>query len=164
MPRQSVIPAVKERLELYLDERQAEYLKLPEDSRTATLPQTLDGKVNVRGIATAIGLRQTQEKYLFEREELSSLINLVAEGQELLPIGSRTSDVADKAIKERLAQQAKTAKADAQGAVEARARETALVDQLEEAQLTIANLEAKVMRLQTQLDMVHAGLLVRVAE
>lgn len=164
MPRQSVIPAVKERLELYLDERQAEYLKLPEDSRTATLPQTLDGKVNVRGIATAIGLRQTQEKYLFEREELSSLINLVAEGQELLPIGSRTSDVADKAIKERLAQQAKTAKADAQGAVEARARETALVDQLEEAQMTIANLEAKVMRLQTQLDMVHAGLLVRVAE
>lgn len=164
MPRQSVIPAVRERLELYLDERQAEYLKLPEDSRTATLPQTLDGKVNVRGIATAIGLRQTQEKYLFEREELSSLINLVAEGQELLPIGSRTSDVADKAIKDRLVQQAKTAKADAQGAVEARARETALVDQLEEAQLTIASLEAKVMRLQAQLDMVHAGLLVRVAE
>lgn len=164
MPRQSVIPAVKERLELYLDERQAEYLKLPEQSRTATLPRTLDGKVNVRGIATAIGLRQTQEKYLFSREELSSLINLVAEGQELLPIGSRTSDVADKAIKERLVHQAKTAKADAQGAVEARARETALVEQLEEAQLTIASLEAKVMRLQAQLDMVHAGLLVRVAE
>lgn len=164
MARQSVIPAVKERLELYLDERQAEYLEQPDGSRTATFPKTPDGKVNVRGIATAIGLRQTQEKYLFEREELSSLINLVAEGQELLPIGSRTSDVADKAIKERLAQQAKTAKADAQGAVEARARETALVEQLEEAQSTIASLEATVMRLQAQLDMVHAGLMVRVAE
>lgn len=164
MARQSVIPAVKERLELYLDERQAEYLEQPDGSRTATLPKTPDGKVNVRGIATAIGLRQTQEKYLFEREELSSLINLVAEGQELLPIGSRASDVADKAIKERLAQQAKTAKADAQGAVEARARETALVEQLEEAQSTIASLEATVMRLQAQLDMVHAGLMVRVAE
>lgn len=164
MARQSVIPAVKERLELYLDERQAEYLEQPDGSRTATLPKTPDGKVNVRGIATAIGLRQTQEKYLFEREELSSLINLVAEGQELLPIGSRTSDVADKAIKERLAQQAKTAKADAQGAVEARARETVLVEQLEEAQSTIASLEATVMRLQAQLDMVHAGLMVRVAE
>ena len=164
MARQSVIPAVKERLELYLDERQAEYLAQPDGSRTATLPKTPDGKVNVRGIATAIGLRQTQEKYLFEREELSSLINLVAEGQELLPIGSRTSDAADKAIKERLAQQAKNAKADAQGAVEARARESALVEQLEEAQSTIASLEATVMRLQAQLDMVHAGLMVRVAE
>ncbi|MDP4361052.1 hypothetical protein QR510_30950, partial [Escherichia coli] len=70
MARQSVIPAVKERLELYLDERQAEYLEQPDGSRTATLPKTPDGKVNVRGIATAIGLRQTQEKYLFEREEL----------------------------------------------------------------------------------------------
>lgn len=87
MARQSVIPAVKERLELYLDERHAEYLEQPDGSRTATLPKTPDGKVNVRGIATAIGLRQTQEKYLFEREELSSLINLVAEGQELLSIG-----------------------------------------------------------------------------
>lgn len=164
MPRQSVIPAVKERLELYLDERQTEYLKLPEGSRTATLPRTLDSKVNVRGIAKAIGLRQTQEKYLFQNDELSSLINLVAEGQELLPIGSRTADVADNAIKERLAQQARSAKADAQGAVEARARETALVAQLEDAQLTIASLEAKVMRLQAQLDMVHAGFLVRVAE
>jgi hypothetical protein len=162
--RPSVIPAVKERLELYLDQRQAEYMSQPEGSRTATLPKTADGKVNVRGIASAIGLRQTQEKYLFEREELSSLINLVAEGQELLPIGSRTSDAADNAIKERLAQQARTAKADAQGAVEARAREAALVEQLEEAQATIADLEATVMRLQAQLDMVHAGLMVRVAE
>lgn len=164
MARQSVIPAVKERLELYLDECQAEYLKQPDGSRTATLPRTPDGKVNVRGIAMAIGLRQTQEKYLFERDELSSLINLVAEGQELLPIGSRTSGAADTAIKERLAQQAKTARADAQGAVEARARETALVEQLEEAQSMIASLEATVMRLQAQLDMVHAGLMVRVAE
>lgn len=164
MARQKVIPAVKERLELYLDERQSEYLQQPDGNRTATLPKTLDGKVNVRGIAVAIGLRQTQEKYLFEREELSSLVNLVAEGQELLPIGARTSDVADKAIKVRLALQAKTAKADAQGAVEARARETALVEQLEQAHSTIASLEATVMRLHAQLDMVRTGLVVRVAE
>lgn len=164
MARQSVIPAVKERLELYLDERQAEYLQKPAGNRTATLPQTTDSKVNVRAIATAIGLRQTQEKYLFERDELSSLINLVAEGQELLPIGSRTSDVADMAIKERLARQAKTAKSDAQGAVEARARETALVEQLDEAHSAIASLEATVMRLRAQLDMVHSGLMVRVIE
>ena len=164
MPRRSVIPAVKERLEQYLDERQAEYLERPEAGRAATLPQTNDGKVNVRGIAAAIGLRQTQEKYLFERDELSSLINLVAEGQALLPIGARTADVADKAIKERLARQAKTAKADAQGAVEARARETALVEELGQAQGAIANLEATVMRLQAQLDLINAGLMVRVVE
>ena len=164
MARPTVIPAVRERLELYLDERQAEYLSQLGKNRTATLPQTSDGKVNVRGIATAIGLRQTQEKYLFLHVELSSLINLVAEGQELLPIGSRTTDVADKAIQERLARQAKTAKADAQGAVEARARETALVEQLEEAHSSIASLEATLMRLRAQLDMVHAGLMVRVVE
>lgn len=164
MPRPSVIPAVKERLELYLDERQAEYLQQPEATRLATLPKTPDGKVNVRAIALAIGLRQTQEKYLFEREELSSLVNLVAEGQELLPIGSRTAEAADLALKQRLVHQAKTAKADAQGAVEARAREAALVEQLEEASATIASLEEVVMRLRAQLDMVHAGIMVRVAE
>lgn len=164
MARPTVIPAVRERLELYLDQCQAEYLSQLGKNRTATLPQTSDGKVNVRGIATAIGLRQTQEKYLFLHEELSSLINLVAEGQELLPIGSRMTDLADKAIQERLARQAKTAKADAQGAVEARARETALVEQLEEAHSSIASLEATVMRLRAQLDMVHAGLMVRVVE
>lgn len=164
MARPTVIPAVRERLELYLDERQAEYLSQPSKDRTATLPQTSDGKVNVRGIATAIGLRQTQEKYLFLHEQLSTLINLVAEGQELLPIGSRTTDLADKAIQERLARQAKSAKADAQGAIEARAREAALVEQLEEAHSAIASLEATVMRLQAQLDMVHAGLMVRVVE
>ena len=164
MARQSVIPAVKERLELYLDERQAAYMQQPEGKREPTLPKTPDSKVNVRGIAAAIGLRQTQEKYLFEREELSSLINLVAEGQELLPIGARTAEAADAAIKQRLVQQAKTAKADAQGAVEARAREAALVEQLQEANATIASLEAVVMRLNAQLEMVHAGLMVRVAE
>lgn len=164
MARPSVIPAVRERLELYLNDRQSEYLASPLDSRTATLPQTSDGKVNVRAVAAAIDLRQTQEKYLFERDELSSLINLVAEGQGLLPIGSRNSDVADKAISDRLARQAKTAKADAQGAVEARARETALVEQLEQANSAIARLEGTVMRLQAQLDMVNAGLMVRIAE
>lgn len=164
MARPSVIPAVRERLELYLDERQSEYLAKPLDHRIATLPQTSDGKVNVRAVAAAIDLRQTQEKYLFERDELSSLINLVAEGQGLLPIGSRNSDVVDKAISDRLARQANTAKADAQGAVEARARETALVEQLEQANSAIARLEARVMRLQAQLDMVNAGLMVRIVE
>ena len=164
MARPSVIPAVRERLEIYLDARQSEYLAQPLSQRTATLPKTSDGKINVRALAAAIDLRQTQEKYLFEREELSSLINLVAEGQGLLPIGSRNSDVADKAIGERLAQQAKIAKADAQGAVEARAREAALLEQLDQANSVIADLEATVMRLQAQLDMVSAGLMVRIAE
>ena len=164
MPRPSVIPAVKERLEQYLDERQSEYMAQLGPDRFATLPQTNDRKVNVRALAAAIGLRPTQEKYLFEREELTSLINLVAEGQELLPIGARTAEVSDVAIKQRMAFQAKTAKADAQSAVEARAREAALIDELEAAHKAIASLEGENMRLAAQLEMINAGMLVRVID
>jgi len=47
------------------------------------MPSTSDGKVNVRALAQALELKQTQEKYRYERQELTSLINLVAEGQGL---------------------------------------------------------------------------------
>lgn len=57
---------------------------------------------------TPLGL--TQEKYLCERDELSQLINLIAEGQGLLPIGPRlTQEAVDKALKERMVQQAQDA-------------------------------------------------------
>ncbi len=114
MPRPSVIPSVKEKLERYLESMEAEYLSQPEATRKPTLPSTGDGKVNVRAVAKAIELKQTQEKYLFERDELSSLVNLVAEGQGLLPIGARTQEVQDKSIRERLVQQATAARSDAQ--------------------------------------------------
>ena len=163
MPRPSIIPSVRARLEQYLEDLEAQYRQQPEDDRTATLPATTDGKVNVRAIALAIELRQTQEKYLFERDELSSLINLMAEGQGLLPIGARNLDMVDKAVRTRFAQQAKSARADAQAAVEAKAAEKRLLEEFAAAVAEIETLKSENMRLRSQLELIHAGILVRVS-
>lgn len=58
MGRPSVIPGIKARLEEYLDQKEAEFLA--GDGGSPTLPVTPDGKVNVRAVAAAIGLKQTQ--------------------------------------------------------------------------------------------------------
>ena len=87
MARPSVIPGIKVRLEEWLDLKESQYLSQPEDLRQPTLPVTTDGKVNVRAVAEEIGLKQTQEKYLFERKELTDLINCIAEGQGVLTLG-----------------------------------------------------------------------------
>lgn len=163
MPRPSIIPSVRAKLEQYLEDLETQYQQRPEDDRAATLPATTDGKVNVRAIAQAIALRQTQEKYLFERDELSSLINLVAEGQGLLPIGARNLDMIDKAVRTRLAQQAKSARADAQAAVEAKAAEKRLLEEFAAAVAEIETLKSENMRLRSQLELIHAGVLVRVS-
>lgn len=103
MARPSVIPGIKARLELWLDEREAAYLAQPDAARQPTLPVTPDGKVNVRALAQAIDLKFTQEKYLYEREELTSLINRIAEGQGVLTIGARVNPAeADKQIKRKI--------------------------------------------------------------
>lgn len=164
MPRQSVIPAVRERLESYLNDCEAQFLAQAEDKRTApTLPATPDGKVNVRAVARAIELKQTQEKYLYEREELSSLINLVAEGQGLLPIGARLlQEVGDRAIKERLVRQAKATRSAAQAAIEAQAVHSELLEKVRELSADNERLRAENVRLQAQLDAMDQGLRIRV--
>jgi len=164
MPRPSIIPSVRAKLEHYLEELEAKFQAQPEWERKPTLPSTNDGKVNVSAIAAGIQLRQTQVKYLFEREELSSLINLVAEGQGLLPIGARNLDAIDKAVRTRMAQQAKYARVDAQAAIEAKAAEKSLLEDLAAAVTEIEALKAENMRLRSQLEMIHAGILVRVTE
>lgn len=165
MPRPSVIPAVKARLEAFLEERETAYLGQAEDSRRPTLPSTPDGKVNVRAVAQAIDLKQTQEKYLFERDELSSLINLVAEGQGLLPIGARLlQDAGDKAIKERLVRQAQAARGAAQAAVEAQAVHAELLEKVRELSADNEALHAENLRLRAQLDAMDLGLYVRVLD
>lgn len=165
MPRPSVIPAVRERLELYLNDCEARFLAQADTERAPTLPATPDGKVNVRAVAQAIELKQTQEKYLYERAELSSLINLVAEGQGLLPIGARLlQDAGDKAIKERLVRQAQSARGAAQAAVEAQAVNAELLDKVRELSADNENLRAENLRLRAQLDAMDQGLHVRVLD
>lgn len=89
MSRPSVIPEIMARLESYLNEKEIAYQQQIMDSRKATLPTTPDGKVNVRALAEEIGLKTTQEKYLYERAELTELVNMTAINQGLLPIGAR---------------------------------------------------------------------------
>ena len=165
MPRPSVIPTVKAALEDYLERMQAAFLAVPEQRRIPTLPATTDGKVNVRALAQAIDLKQTQEKYLYERQELTSLINLVAEGQGLAPIGSRLLvDAADKALKDRMVRTAQSAKENAQAAVEAQSATAELLEKLRDVVLENESLKAQNMRLQAQLDMIHSGILVGVKD
>lgn len=165
MARPSVIPQVRVRLEAYLNEREVAYQAQPDQQRTPTLPATPDGKVNVRAVAEAVGLKPTQEKYLYERDELTQLINLMAEGQGLLPIGSRLlQEAGDKALKERIARQAQTAKAAAQAAVEAQAVHAELLDKLKSAVADIEALKAENARLRAQLDAIHSGMFVRIEE
>lgn len=165
MPRPSVIPSVRERLEAYLNEQEAQYLAQPNNQRKATLPATVDGKVNVRAVAEAIGLKKTQEKYLYERDELSQLVNLVAEGQGLLPIGARLmQDAGDKALMERMARQAQMAKAASQAAVEAQAVQAELLQKLRDAATEIESLRAESLRLRAQLDAIRSGMSIEVVD
>jgi predicted DNA-binding protein len=53
MPRSSVIPAVRERLEKYLELIEEQYLAQDEALRCPTLPHTNDSKANVSAIAEA---------------------------------------------------------------------------------------------------------------
>lgn len=165
MPRPSVIPSVKAALEDYLERMQVAFLSMPEAQRVPTLPAASDGKVNVRALAQAIDLKQTQEKYLYERPELTSLINLMAEGQGLLPIGSRLLvGASDKVLKERLVRQAQSAKANAQAAVEAQSATGELLEKLKEAVMEIETLKAENVRLRAQLDLIHSGMMVEVVD
>lgn len=165
MGRPSVIPGVKDRLEIYLNELETRYQAQPASNRMATLPTTSDGKVNVTAVASALGLSKGQTKYLHERPELTSLVNLVAEGQGLAPIGARLLlDASDKALKERLARQAQSAKANAQAAVEAQSATGELLEKLKEAVLEIEALRAENMRLKAQLDLIYSGMLVGVVD
>jgi hypothetical protein len=62
MGRPSIIPSVRLRLEEELEPCEAEYLVQPDAVHKPTLPYTGDFKVNVRALAEAISLKQTQEK------------------------------------------------------------------------------------------------------
>lgn len=162
MPRPSVIPGIKARLEEYLDQREAEFLA-QSDGATPTLPVTADGKVNVRALAEAIGLKQTQEKYLYERKELSDLINCIAEGQGVLAIGSRVHQTAaDKAIKERLIRQAKSVQESSQAAVEAVAAQQELLGRIRALSAELEASKAEVARLRARLQAVESGIWVDV--
>ena len=163
MARPSVIPGIKARLESWLDEREAAYLAQPESARKPTLPMTPDGKVNVRAVAQAIELMPTQEKYLFERVELTTLINCIAEGQGVLTIGARVNPTdADKAIKQKIILHAKNAQEATQTATEAIAAQQELLDRIRALSSELAASKAEAERLRARLQAVEVGVWVTV--
>jgi hypothetical protein len=163
MARPSVIPGIRARLEEWLDQCEAAYLTQPEVSRQPTLPVTPDGKVNVRAVAQAIQLKPTQEKYLYEREELTQLINCIAEGQGVLTIGSRVNQTdADKAVKQRLILQSKAAQERTQAAVEAISAHEELLDRIRKLSAELAASKAETERLRARLLAVENGVWVAI--
>ncbi len=163
MARPSVIPGIKARLEEWLDQREAAYLAQPEVTRQPTLPATSDGKVNVRAVAQAVDLKPTQEKYLYEREELTLLINCIAQGQGLQTIGSRVNPTdADKAIKQKIILHAKSAQEATQTATEAIAAQQELLDRIRALSIELASSKAETERLRARLQAVESGVWVAV--
>lgn len=163
MARPSVIPGIKARLEAWLDQCESAYLSKPEEQRQPTLPITPDGKVNVRAVAQAIDLKPTQEKYLFEREELTQLINCIAEGQGVLTIGARVNPTgADKAIKQQLILQSKTVQETSQAAVEAISAREELLVRIKSLSADLAASKAENERLRTRLQAVEQGVWVTI--
>lgn len=99
----SILKILLDLLEPYLEEKVAAWLAQPEADRRPTLPSTVDGKVNVRGVAeeSKIGIARVQ--HLFKREELRSVVNAVALEQGLKLIGARLpSDDVEKEVAARM--------------------------------------------------------------
>lgn len=99
----SITPEILAKLVPFLERLDQEWEAQAEGLRQPTLPTTVDGKVNVRGIVKALGLRQSQEQHFFRKPELAAPINALAEVQGVKKIGSRfLSDQADQVVAERL--------------------------------------------------------------
>jgi hypothetical protein len=89
-------------LEPWLTERIEEWGRRSGPVREPTLP-VHKGKVNVRGIATAIGLPASQVQHLFRQPVLRTAINVVAEEQGLMPIGAFAADEPASEVEKALA-------------------------------------------------------------
>jgi hypothetical protein len=103
MGRPSIVPEIQSQLEPWLEARMAEWQALPEKVRRPNLPSTNDGKVNVREVTYALGLRRSQEQHFYNHDELRALVNAAAEAQGLAPIGSRGEvNEDDEAVRKRM--------------------------------------------------------------
>ncbi|SCY65640.1 hypothetical protein [Microvirga guangxiensis] len=173
MARPSKIGAFQELLESYLDGKDAAWTQqdTSKERRVPTLPQTSDGKVNVRALA-----RELQEfaiergedanrvpdsawQYFYKHEPLAEMVDLIASEQGLAKIASRTRDDAkDDASSEKISRLNKCLKGQAEGHAQSRVR----VTQLER---DLANARAENDRLRERLGiMQRTGLIVRTGD
>lgn len=100
----SIVPEILAKLEPYLEELDKKFEAQSKDTRIPTLPFTVDGKVNVRQITYALGLRESQEQHFYKKPELAAVVNSIARVQGLKSIGSRILDeAADDVVVARIA-------------------------------------------------------------
>jgi hypothetical protein len=82
----------------------AEWRAQPEDSHSPTLPEVA-GKVDVRNLVRALRLPAGHEQHFYNKTELRTVVNVIAEKQGLRGIGSRVDmDVEDQVIADRMTQ------------------------------------------------------------
>lgn len=117
-------------LEPLLDELSDQWESQPEGQRCPTLPQTIDGKVNVTEIVRLLqrkdpAIKMNYVQYFHRKTQqgtangLATLVNIIAELQGLKPIGARAVDAeAFDRLTERLESVQAHAKKTMQAAVE----------------------------------------------
>lgn len=92
MPQRSIVRTILPMLERYLERLDEEWEAQAEGARQPTLPLTVDGKVNVRALTRALGLRESQEQHFYRHKELATAVNAIARVQGVKKIGSRMLD------------------------------------------------------------------------
>lgn len=103
MAAKSILPELLLKLEAYIEERMAEWDTQSVNRRVPTLPSTKEGKVNVREMALALGLKRSQEQHFFKHVELRAAVNAAAAAQGLAQITSREeTDANDAALGKRI--------------------------------------------------------------
>lgn len=103
MAAKSIVPELLPKLEVYIEERMAEWEAQSADRRVPTLPSTKEGKVNVREVALALGLKRSQEQHFFKHVELRAAVSAAAAAQGLAQISSREeTDANDVALGKRI--------------------------------------------------------------
>lgn len=133
MAKPSITPQIAAVLEPYLEELQEAWER--GGRLTPTLPVT-DGKVNVRQLVRALAARDDKvvihhEQHFYNKPELRSAVNAVAEQQGLELIGSRSPEVAQDAARQRIgrlsgeASELRQAMAERESVIDALRRENA---------------------------------------
>lgn len=158
---------LREPLVEYLNTLHEAYLAQSLRIREATLPVTPSGKVNLSALAVAMKAYFPQlEKFVavirkdLYRAELLAEINLLAEQQGLLTAAD-TPSPGDAEVQQRMAHQAKVASSDARAAINAKASESRLREELVVANAEIERLQLKVISLNAQIDLWRSGIAVR---
>lgn len=121
------------------------------------LPALPDGKVNVTGLCTLLGLRKTDAQHFHKSEVLKGAVNALCEEQGLKKIGHRTQSEEDADANARLARVRQQATNDARAATEQVAVSEALLSELREAHQKIQDITLERDAFAARLDIFEAG-------